>query len=48
MFKAWQQCGTGCHLFTVGSLLFARGNKQEREFASGFVTGWRKAMNVDD
>lgn len=49
MFSAWKRCGT-CHLFLVGSSLFARGKKQEREFARGFVSGWRKALAavIDD
>lgn len=43
LFKAWETWG-GCHLFLVGSRLFARGNKAEREFAKGFVFGWRSAL----
>jgi hypothetical protein len=46
MFLAWQQFGSGCHLFTVGASLFARGNKQQREFAKGFLAGWRNALKA--
>lgn len=47
MFRAWRECGSGCHLFVVGSSLFARGNKGERDFAKGFVSGWRNALKVE-
>ena len=45
MFAAWQNCAK-CHLFVVGSSLFARGKKEEREFAKGFVSGWRRAFSA--
>jgi hypothetical protein len=45
MFAAWQDCAK-CHLFVVGSSLFARGKKEEREFAKGFVGGWRRALRA--
>ena len=45
MFAAWQDCAK-CHLFVVGSSLFARGKKEERNFAKGFVIGWRRALRA--
>ena len=45
MFFAWQDCAK-CHLFIVGSSLFARGKKDEREFAKGFVAGWRRSLKA--
>jgi len=49
MFAAWQDCAK-CHLFVVGASLFARGKKEDREFAKGFVAGWRRALkaSIDD
>jgi hypothetical protein len=43
MFAAWRDCAT-CHLFVVGSSLFARGNKPGREYAKGSVSGWRSFL----
>jgi hypothetical protein len=44
MFRAWVVVSSGCHLFTVNGVLFARGSKQEKEMAKGFVSGWRAAL----
>lgn len=43
LFEQWSRWG-GCHLFMVQDVLYARGNKEERDFARGFVFGWRNAL----
>ena len=46
MHAAWQDCAK-CHLFLVGSQLFARGSTSERNYAKGFVSGWRRALKCE-
>ena len=47
MYRSWVDSGGTAHLFWVYSRLYARGNKQEREFAKGFVSAWCAAMRVE-
>ena len=44
LYKQWSAWSPGCHLFLVGSSLFARGTKEEVAWAEGYVFGWRSAL----
>ena len=44
MLEAWNFAHPGRDLVAQGDALFCRGSKQDREFASGFVSGWRQAI----
>ena len=47
MRLAWGDAHPGRFLFTVGNRLYCRGSKQEKEFAKGFVSGWRQAICIE-